>query len=241
MTSEYAIPPHIEEMFKVEFTESDIESLKDALKDMKSKVKLKFFTSGNKAKCFSCAEAEKLVDLLVSASPLIGSEKSILLEKFDMERNYDVFKKYNIDRVPTLLLLEGSIQYLGMPAGEEIKAFIETIIRLSTSDHGLSSDTVEELAKLEGKAIIETIVTPLCPYCPYAVLLANMFAYVSSVYGAGNVISVIVEAYENPDIADKYAVTTVPTVVVNDRVIFIGLPYEKQLLEAVRRLAGLHV
>jgi len=241
MVSEYVMPPYIEEMFRVEFTESDVESLKDTLKDMKSKVRLKLFTSGNKAKCFSCVETERLIDVLVSASPLIGSEKAILVERFDMEKDHDVFKKYNVERVPTILLLEGAIQYLGMPAGEEIKAFIETLIRLTTNDHGLSNDTVEELAKLEGKAVIEIIVTPPCPYCPYAALLANMFAYVSSMYGANNVMSVIVEAYENPDIADKYAVTTVPTIVINGRVVFIGLPYEKQLLKAVKRLAALYM
>jgi len=240
MPSDRIIPPYIEDMFKVDFTESDIELLREALKEMKSKVKLKLFTSGDKTRCFSCTETEKLIDILISASPLIGAERAISVEKLYIEKDYELFKKFGIERVPTIVLLEGAIQYLGMPAGEEIKAFIETIIRLSTNDHGLSSETVEELAKLEGKAAIETIVTPTCPYCPYAVLLANMFAYVSRLYGMGNVTSIVIEAYENPDIADKYIVTTTPTIVINGRVVFVGLPYEKQLLKAVKRLASLY-
>jgi len=125
-----------------------------------------------------------------------------------------------------------------MPAGEEIKGFIETLIRISNNDHGLSESTVKELLKLNGQVRIEVIVTPPCPYCPYAALLSNMFAYVSKIYGDGNIKSFIIEAYENPDIADKYTVTTVPTIAINGKVVFVGLPYEAQLLGIVKRLAS---
>ncbi|MEM0026606.1 MAG: thioredoxin family protein [Ignisphaera sp.] len=241
MTSEYALPPYIEEMFKFDVTDSDIEALKETLRDMKTQVKLKLFTTGNNRQCFSCLETEKLLNVLIEASPPIGSEKAIIIEKYDLETSTEMFKKYDVSRVPTILLLDGAITYYGMPAGEEIKALVETIIRISTSDHGLSTTTINELSKLKGKAIIETIVTPPCPYCPYAVLLANMFAYASKLYGFNNVKSVVVEAYENPDIADKYAVTTVPTIAINGRVVFVGLPYETQLLKAVKRLAQLEL
>ncbi len=239
MPSEYVLPPYIEEMFKFDVTDSDVEVLKETLKDMRAQVRVKFFTSGNKRECFSCSETEKLLNVLVEASPLMGSEKAIVIEKYDLETNGDMFKRHNIDRIPSIMLLDGAITYLGMPAGEEVKAFVETIIRISTGDHGLSESTIKELSNLEGRAVIETIVTPPCPYCPYAVLLSNMFAYASKIYGGGKVRSIVVEAYENPDLADKYAVTTVPTIVVNGRVVFVGLPYETQLLKAVKRLAQL--
>jgi glutaredoxin-like protein len=240
LTESPEIPPFIAEMFRLDLTEEDINTLRETLKDMKSKVRILVFTSKNKKRCFACEQTEKLIDIIASASPDIGSEKAVHVEKYVLEENEDIFKKYNVERVPTVLLLDGAITYLGMPAGEEIKGLIETLIRISNNDHGLSESTVSELAKLEGKAVIETIVTPTCPYCPYAVLLANMFAYVSATFGSGNVKSVTVEAYENPDIADKYAVTSTPTIAINGRVVFIGLPYESQLLKAVKRLAKLY-
>jgi thiol-disulfide isomerase/thioredoxin len=82
---------------------------------------------------------------------------------------------------------------------------------------------------------IITMVTPTCPYCPYAVLTANMFAYESG----GRVISEVVEANEQMDIADLYQVTAVPAVVLKaedqdtGNLEFIGVPPEADLLRKV--------
>ncbi|MEM0006106.1 MAG: thioredoxin family protein [Ignisphaera sp.] len=235
---EYNVPPYIEEMFKVDLTESDIEALREALKEMRNTITIKLFTSDNKINCFTCSETEKLMKIVTDSSPLIGDRKAVELEIYEVSRDGDVFREYAVERVPTIMLFDDAITYIGMPAGEEIKGFIETIIRLSTNDHGLSTTTIKELAELSGQARIEVIVTPLCPYCPYAVLLSNMLAYASKVYGNGNVKSIIIEAYENPDIADKYAVSTVPTIAINGKVVFVGLPYEAQLLNAIKKLAS---
>ncbi|MEM0371914.1 MAG: thioredoxin family protein [Ignisphaera sp.] len=233
---EYTLPPYIAEMFRFNFTQADIEAIRDALKDMVSRVHVALFISRSKYECFSCEDTMNLVKVLSENSPMIGDRHAIDVEILDISESIDVARKYRVSRVPTILLADGAIRYIGMPAGEEIKGFIETLIRISTNDHGLSSETVREISSLEGKAVIETVVTPPCPYCPYAALLTNMFAYVSKVYGNGNVESHIVEAYENPDIADRYAVTTVPTIAVNGRVVFVGLPYEVQLLRAIKKL-----
>jgi len=85
-----------------------------------------------------------------------------------------------------------------------------------------------------------TVVTPSCPYCPYAVLMANMFAYDSK----GKVISTTVEAYEEGDIADMYQVSAVPTVILRredqdvGNVEFIGVPPESDLLKKVLDYSG---
>lgn len=234
---EYSLPPYIEEMFRYNLTSEDLESIRYALRDMINPVTITLFISKNRLECFSCEDTMKLVKAVSDSSPLIGDKPAIELTVHDIAKEWDIAKSYGVTRVPTILLLNGAIKYLGMPAGEELKGFIETIIRISNGEHGLSGETVKEIANLDGRVVIEVVVTPPCPYCPYAALLANMFAYVSKVYGKGSIESRIVEAYENPDIADKYAVTTVPTIAINGRVAFVGLPYEVQLLRAVKRLA----
>lgn len=218
-------------------TEEDLKAIKYALKDMIKPVKVMVFTSRNKLECFSCEDTVKLIKAIADSSPVVGGRRAIELTIHDIVSEWELAKGYKVSRVPTILLLSGAIKYLGMPAGEELKGFIETVIRISNGEHGLSEETVNEIANLSGKAVIEVVVTPPCPYCPYAALLANMFAYVSKIYGEGNIESCIVEAYENPDIADRYAVTTVPTIAINNRVVFVGLPYEVQLLKAVKKLA----
>lgn len=234
---EHILPPYIADMFRFNLTKDDLESLKIALRDMIKVVSLTLFISKDSLKCFSCEDTAKLVKTIADSSPLIGDKHAIELIILDIGHAYNLAEKYGVNRVPSLLLLDGSIKYLGMPAGEELRGFIETIVRVSNGDHGLSNETVEEISSLEGKAVIDVVVTPPCPYCPYAALLSNMFAYASKIYGNGNIESRIIEAYENPDIADNYAVTTVPTIAINNRVVFIGLPYEAQLLRAIKKLA----
>ncbi|MEM4434533.1 MAG: thioredoxin family protein, partial [Sulfolobales archaeon] len=141
--------------------------------------------------------------------------------------------KFGISRIPSIAMIEGYIKYTGMPAGEELRGLIETIIRLSTGDSGLSERSMKKISELKAPVYVEVIVTPTCPYCPYVALMANMIAY--EAYKAGNkaVISDIVEAYENPDIADSYNIMSVPAVAINKQMAFVGLPYEEQFVDLI--------
>ena len=229
--------PSFEEMFTINFANEDIEALREALSDMQSVVKVEAYLSKDES-CYTCFQTLKLLKILRELSPSLNGRKAIELEIYYVEEHKDVFLKRGIYRVPTIRLLNGYITYLGMPAGEEIKAFIETLIRLSNGDHGLSSRALKALQDLEHDILLEVIVTPICPYCPYAALLANMVAYASTIYGTSSIRSVVIEAYENPDIADKYGITVVPTIVINGHVAFMGYPpNEMQLIDAILRYA----
>jgi hypothetical protein len=48
-----------------------------------------------------------------------------------------------------------------------------------------------------------------------------------------NVLSDVVESYENPDIAEKYQVMSVPTLAVNESVEFIGVPQEENFVNSL--------
>ncbi|MEM1712318.1 MAG: thioredoxin family protein, partial [Acidilobaceae archaeon] len=125
-------------------------------------------------------------------------------------------------------------RWTGIPAGEEIRALVETIMRISENESGLEEETKNILRTLKGKVHIETIVTPSCPYCPYAVLLAHMMAYEAYKQGNPIILSEAVEAYENPDVADKYGVMSVPAIAINGRLVFVGVPYEEDFIEYIK-------
>ncbi|MCC6033202.1 MAG: thioredoxin family protein [Desulfurococcaceae archaeon] len=221
----------IDEMFRFSMSKEDLEELEATLKDMREPVEVYTFVDNA---CRYCSNTVRLIETLSNVSPKIGG--SSLVRHRVVKREADAegfFKKFNVSRVPTVLMIEGHIKYTGMPAGEEIRGLIETLIRLSTGDSGLNEHTVREITGLKAPVKIDVIVTPTCPYCPYAALLANMFAFESFRSGNKLVTADIIEAYENPDIADKYGVMSVPTIAINGEVEFIGVPYEDQLLERV--------
>jgi len=159
----------------------------------------------------------------------------IELRVFSKSRPEDLeeFKRQNVERVPTVAMLGGVIRYTGTPAGEEVRGLIETIMRISENESGLEPETKKSLANLKGTVHIEVVVTPSCPYCPYAALLANMFAYEAWKQGNPKVIADTVEAYENMDIAEKYGVMSVPAIALNGVMSFIGVPYEEDFINYV--------
>lgn len=224
---------NIDEMFEVSLSPDDVESIAEALKEMKNPVTLYVFVEKDRKKCKYCDNTIKLVEVLASASARVSNPPLLNYVIAERGTNDDVFEKLRVSRIPSIAMIEGHIKYVGMPAGEELRGLIETIIRLSTEDSGLSERSAKKIAELRAPVHVEVIVTPTCPYCPYVALMANMIAY--EAYRAGNkaVVSDIVEAYENPDIADAYNVMSVPAVAINKQMAFVGLPYEEQFVDIV--------
>jgi len=154
------------------------------------------------------------------------------------EMNPVMSKFLGVNKGPVVLIgKKGEVRYTGAPLGEEAWAFIETITIASNKKHGLEN-YVDDLKSLDRKVRIETVVTPTCPYCAYAVLTANRIAIASE----GHVISDVIEAYEFPELASKWNVTAVPTIVLSvetpysGNVFTIGVPKEEQLIRAILRL-----
>lgn len=230
----YGEVPHIE----IDDETRDI--IREMLSQMEKSVEINFFSSNN---CGGretnwCVPTEEFIDLLAQLAP----SGKLKINKYTLEKDIQAFKKFGVEpnRVPVVYFGDGFIQYFGAPMGEEVRAFIETVVRLSTGKTGLRQKTRAELDNIARNAsrriFIYTVVTPSCPYCPYAALLANMFAYESK----GKIVSIIVEAYENPDIADMYGVTGVPAVILQPEdssvgeIEFVGVPPEHELLARIK-------
>lgn len=209
------------------------EALRDALKDMKSRVKVLLFVRN---RCYYCVETRKLLDHFVRASPAVDGRPLFEYDLVNVDHRPELARSFGITRVPSLLLLDGHIRYLGIPSGEEIRSLVETVIRISEGESGLEEETKRMVARISKPVRLEVIVTPLCPYCPYAVLLSHMVALQSYLHGRRTVISEAIEAFENPDIADRYGVTTVPVIAINGIPVFMGVPSEAELVGTILEL-----
>ncbi|ABU82086.1 protein disulfide oxidoreductase [Ignicoccus hospitalis] len=213
--------------FGMEWTPEARAGLREALADMKGPVEALVFVEEG---CEPCEATIEMMQVMKEESPKVNGKPYFDYKVFWRGKDDEAFDKYKVDRVPSVLLLDGYIRYTGIPAGEEVKGFVETVIRISENESGLDEETKEGLKKLKGCYYIENVVTPQCPYCPYAALLINMFAFEAKKQGNPCVVADTVEAYENEDIADKYNVMSVPAIAINGNVEFVGVPYEDDLL-----------
>ena len=218
--------------YELDLSPSFMEELRETLTEMVEPVRIDVFVGPN---CETCEDTVKLIRAFEDAAPEVRGRKLIEVRVFDKSNPEDAkeFARQGIERIPSVTLLDGYIRYTGIPAGEEVRGLVETILRISEGDSGLEEETKKILANLKNRVYIETIVTPSCPYCPYAVLLANMLAYEAWKQGTRSVISDTVEAYENPDIADKYGVMSVPAIALNGKMAFIGVPYEEDFIHYI--------
>jgi len=180
--------------------------------------------------CELCEPTKELLETLAELS-----KGKISLEIKELEDKEEIQKMFDVERLPITLIGEnGEVRYTGAPLGQEGWALLETIVTMSTQDVQIPEEYLVKLRNLERRIRIETIITPSCPYCPYAVLMANKIAIASS----GKVISDVIEAHEFPEIAEKFDVMAVPTIILSTepyqgKVFSIGVPKEKELIEKI--------
>jgi len=200
-------------------TDSDKQEIQKRLAEMVKPVRLIFFTQ-NLADCQFCRPTEEILTELA-----ILNDK-MKLEKYNFVSDKAEAEMYKVDKIPATVIvgendageaMDYGIRFYGIPAGYEFTSLLETILMVSTGKSGLSDKGKEELRKLDKDVHIQVFVTPTCPYCPQAVIGAHRLAFEN-----GFVTSDMVEATEYPQLSNRYAVRTVPKVVINDNAGFEG-------------------
>jgi len=136
-----------------------------------------------------------------------------------------------ITRAPTIVFrrkgeTRTNIRYLGLPSGYEFSTLLEGIRMLGT-DRDIS-DHVGDLAE---QVLLQTFVTPTCPYCPRAVLTAFELAL-----GNDKIIAEGVEATEFPVLSQSYRISSVPDTIIDRKASnrVLGAQPKQQFVEAIR-------
>ncbi|RMA97018.1 glutaredoxin-like protein [Hydrogenothermus marinus] len=125
------------------------------------------------------------------------------------------------------------IRYIGLPAGGEFQNFIDTIFMVSTNNYSLSERTLNIIEMVDKKVEIKVFITKSCGWCPLALKKLYSFALVNDnifVYG--------IDCHDFPDFAIKYNVSTVPKIVINDKVEFVGYKEENDILGYIISAVG---
>lgn len=185
-----------------------------AFAGMKNPVRLVMFTQGDGGalECEYCEQTRELVQEVGALSD------QITVEVKDFTGDAALAERYGVDKIPAIVVLsdgetpkDHGIRLYGVPAGYEFSTLIEDIRMVGSGEPGLSEGTLKSLKMLTRPVHIQVFVTPTCPYCPRAVVLAHKLAMASDLVTAD-----MVEATEFPHLAMKYQVQGVPRTVMNE-------------------------
>ncbi len=182
--------------------------VREMLKELTGPVKLVMFTQT--FECDYCKETRELVEEVAELSD------QITVEVFNFVTDKAVADTYQIDKIPAIAVLgaddkDYGIRFYGIPAGYEFTSLLEALKMVSTGANILKPATLEFLQGLSEPLHLQVFVTPTCPYCPGAVVLAHYMALASD-----KVTADMVEATEFPHLSMRYNVMGVPRTVIND-------------------------
>jgi glutaredoxin-like protein len=190
------------------------------------KVKMIFFTQ--ELECQYCRETRAILSELSETSDKLELVvKNFVTDKADAE-------KYGVDKIPATVLLDENdtdygIKFYGIPSGYEFASLIEDIVMLGTGVSGLSQEVENQVKAVDKDVHMQVFVTPTCPYCPQAVLVAHKFAYVNPKFKSD-----MIEATEFPHLSNKYNVRGVPRTVINEDVFIEGAAPEQMVFDKVK-------
>jgi glutaredoxin-like protein len=204
----------------------------EAFEQLQEPVQILFF--GSKEQCEYCDDTLKLVE------EVAGLSEKLSVQAFDMEADAAVAENYNVSLTPGLVIagdgedgpIDYGVRYAGIPSGHEFSSLIQDLLLVSGRDSGLNEQTRDFLTNLKEPVYLQVFVTPTCPYCPRAVILAHQMAMQSDMVQAE-----MVEATEFPDLSNQYHIMGVPDTVINHgKAKMVGAMPEGQLIAEIMKV-----
>ena len=188
-------------------------------------VHVKVYTQ--KLECPTCTDTEIILRELDELSENL--KVSFLNPQTDMEDA----EKDGVERVPAIIVSDGThsrVKFYGTPSGYEFSSLLTTIIDTGGPAEPLTEGTIQFLGDLDTDLHMQVFVTPTCPHCPSAAVLASRMARYSS-----RVRSEVIEANEFPELSSKFRVQGVPRTVVNGIFFAEGSLPESSMTDALKK------
>ncbi len=180
--------------------------VKDMFNDLRNEVKIITFTQ--EIECYACKDNRMLMEEISTLS------EKIKLEIYDFVNDKQQTEKYKIDKIPATVIAgekDFGIRFYGIPAGYEFMSLIHAIKLVSSGISTLPEFLKEKIKNLIKPVHIQVFVTLTCPYCPAAVQEAHKIALESDMVKADMIV-----ANDFPYLANKYNVSAVPKIVINE-------------------------
>jgi glutaredoxin-like protein len=208
------------------------DQIRQVFQEIKDPVVALFFGS-KKERCDYCRDTLQMLEEVTALSDKIE------LQVYDLEENAAVAEKYHVTMAPGIVmtrkqgndLIDYGVRFAGIPAGHEFTSLVRSFLLVSNADSGLKPATRKFLETLTKPVNLQVFITPTCPYCPQAVMMAHQMAVESSLVDA-----VMVEAMEFPELSNRYGVGGVPHTVINyDAESLVGAAPESMLIAKIQQ------
>ncbi|MBN1231054.1 MAG: thioredoxin family protein [Anaerolineales bacterium] len=212
-------------------SEDVVSQVNQVFEDLEGNVEVLFFQ-----KIDGCSYCDTTRQLLEEVS---GISEKLSLTVYDLDENKDVAEKYNVDKAPGIVLLKKEdnesvdygVRFSGAPTGHEFTTLIYDLINVSKGKTELSDDTKDYLKNLTEPVHMMVFVTPTCPYCPQAVILAHQMAMESDLVTAE-----MIEATEFPELSNQFQVSGVPQTTINAGAgTVVGAAPENQMVAEIQQ------
>jgi len=204
-------------------SEQEKELLKKKFAGIVNDIELIVFTQ--EMECQFCKQTRELALELGSLSPKIKTKV------FDLVKDQEETRKYNIKKIPAIVIAGKSdhgVRYYGVPAGYEIPVLVDDMIDVSKGTTSMPDTIKKKLAEIKKPVHIQVFVSPTCPYCPKAARIAHQFAIENEL-----IRSDVIEMVEFPYLVQKYSVMSVPHIVINEDTSFVGAQPPEIFIEQI--------
>jgi glutaredoxin-like protein len=200
--------------------------LKDVFNELKENVEMVLFI--DKEACESCEATQSLLSEVADLSDKL----SVSVHNLDS----DLAKTYDITMAPSFVMLDGTgaykgVKFNGIPAGHEINSFISALIEMSGAQSDIPAEILERIQKIDKPVNIKVFVTLSCPHCPGAVQKAHKIAMLNP-----NVVGEMIEAQTFPELSNKFNVSGVPKIIINDSLELVGNQPIERFLDQIESL-----
>jgi glutaredoxin-like protein len=199
-------------------------------KEMEKEVHIIAFTTKDQQKCQYCDLTIQLLEEVASFAP-----DKIQLQVWDGDQNSQKVQEYGMDHFPGFVIRPFDqraiqVKFYGIPSGHEFRTLLDDIILVSQgATPDLSPSVMAKVQSISTPTKIQVFITPTCPYCTKAVLMAHQFAMINPMISGE-----MVEAMEFPELSARYGVSSVPQIVINDgKHSFVGAQPEESFIAEV--------
>jgi len=202
--------------------------LSELFEGMGSDVTIALFTK--EENCETCSDTKSFMEEVSTLSEQLN------LEAYDLEEDSEKAEAYNVDKVPAIVLLNADkkyqgVKFYGIPAGHEINSFVTGIMEVSGSGEDLPEDLLEQIKSIDKDVDIKVFVTLSCPHCPGAVAKAHKLALLND-----KISGEMIEAQTFGELSQKFNVSGVPKIVINDEFELVGNQPLDKFLEEIGKI-----